>query len=56
MRSKEFSHAFVFVFDCSEYETFNIVCDYIEAFNKVEESNKAKIKVAGEESKQKVSS
>ena len=49
-----FSHALVFVFDCSEVETFNVVVDYIEGFNKgtfiklifvVEESNKIKIKI-----------
>lgn len=41
-----FSHAIVFVFDCSEIETFNIITDYIEAFIRVEESHKNKVKIA----------
>ncbi|CAI2367518.1 unnamed protein product [Moneuplotes crassus] len=34
----EFSHALLFIFDCSEIQSFDIVCGYIEAFNKIEES------------------
>ena len=39
----EFSHAVIFVFDCSEMSTFNIVKDYIEAYIQIEESKYTKI-------------
>jgi hypothetical protein len=35
----EFSQAMIFVFDWSEIATFNIVTDYIEAFNRIEVRN-----------------
>jgi hypothetical protein len=39
----EFSHAMIFLFDCSEIATFNIVTDYMEAFDKIEESKRSNI-------------
>lgn len=35
----DFIHAYIFVFDCSEVKTFDVVCQYIEAFHQTEESN-----------------